>query len=1125
MADDITLTIRVRDLTHGDFARMNQRLVRMRQNLRDVGGSGRTASVHTTRLGRDIDTLGNSFLRMRNNGTLTRSELDRMRASLRGMGRDARHSYRAGDLTRTQFRAIRSELRGLNGDFNRVGRSGNIFRRMATSLKESTGHFAHLSRAALIFLAVLVLIGPAAQAIGALLITALAASFVALGAFALRGSAQVKSAFKDMKTSIGSAVREAAKPMEGALVAGMQQLGKAAHTLQPLLTQAFTATAPLVKDLVGGITNLAAGALPGMTAALESAGPAMKGFKNAMGDVGEGIGDMFKKMTVGNEKGLERAWATLGTELQNLLTNIGEFIANMSKSQSATLLFIGIFRSLSGVLHLIEAAFKGIDAVFGPLFKKINDAITGMSGLGGGAKKAASGFNFMGDSADDLRKKLADTQDKIKKIKEDTADIRGPGKKYAQEGKGLPGLEQKEAALKKAIAAASGDVTLATKGESAAVADLINKIRDLNELNLGSLDARAALEQSIDDATENYKKYGRALKYTHGQLDLNSDASRVAYGMLSKIATATNDATKKAQDAHEPWANVIAEWKRGRSNVIRLADGMGLTKKQAQKLADTIVKMPDKKVHLKATIADLSDKIKNAKSLLKRVPDSRKAKVRADIAELKRKLAAARGELASLHGRTVTVTVRINGVKTGVNPDQYYSQGPHKGSAHGGLPRRYAQGGDVQTFPGGGYVRGPGSATSDSITALSPQGGMYRVSDSEYVVQSTAVKKYGIGFLNALNSGRLRLAGFKRGGLAKGEKSARSEARGELSISHFGRMAGYKNDEFRNALGLPDALGGLVSSLNHWRSVIMKATHGGLEKSLLKQLDKAGKSLIKYEKSLTKVEKSLDKAKTKLDDLRSAASQLKESVKSGVMSATNITRNTTSEKNLTVANLMTSMTEGRDKATAFSSALKRLKKKGVSKQIIQQIAEAGIEGGGLQTAGTLLTASSSEIDTMNKMQGQINKAAKASGKTAADAMYAAGIKAAEGLVKGLTKKKKDIEKAMMHIAKAMEKAIKRALGIHSPSKVMQEVGHFTAEGFAVGIRKNRSSDHAWSSMLTTKSTTPGGGSSSYGGGGAPMVIHVKIGDRVLEEIWVDTGRRAIRTRGGNAQAVLGRRTS
>jgi hypothetical protein len=159
------------------------------------------------------------------------------------------------------------------------------------------------------------------------------------------------------------------------------------------------------------------------------------------------------------------------------------------------------------------------------------------------------------------------------------------------------------------------------------------------------------------------------------------------------------------------------------------------------------------------------------------------------------------------------------------------------------------------------------------------------------------------------------------------------------------------------------------------------------------------------------------------------------------------------------------------------------------------------------------------------MQASINSSAAAAGTTASNAMYGAGIQAAQGLVNGLTKQKTAIEKAMMNIAKSMEKAIKKALGIKSPSKVMQEVGHYTAEGFAVGVEKNRAVDTAWSSLLNTGS--PSGGAAAVGapaGSQGPQVIQLVIGNKVFDEIVLDSNRRTVRTHGGTVQTVYGRKT-
>ena len=66
-------------------------------------------------------------------------------------------------------------------------------------------------------------------------------------------------------------------------------------------------------------------------------------------------------------------------------------------------------------------------------------------------------------------------------------------------------------------------------------------------------------------------------------------------------------------------------------------------------------------------------------------------------------------------------------------------------------PIKKAEGGYIKHFKPGGKVKGPGTSTSDSIPAM--------LSDGEYVVKASSVKKYGTGVMDALNAGK-----FAKGG-------------------------------------------------------------------------------------------------------------------------------------------------------------------------------------------------------------------------------------------------------------------------------------------------------------------------------------------------------------------------
>lgn len=72
-------------------------------------------------------------------------------------------------------------------------------------------------------------------------------------------------------------------------------------------------------------------------------------------------------------------------------------------------------------------------------------------------------------------------------------------------------------------------------------------------------------------------------------------------------------------------------------------------------------------------------------------------------------------------------------------------------------------GAEPQTNARGGFIRGPGSGTSDSILSW--------LSNGEFVIRAAAVKKFGVGFFAALNNLR-EPGGFAGGGLVRAAASA-----------------------------------------------------------------------------------------------------------------------------------------------------------------------------------------------------------------------------------------------------------------------------------------------------------------------------------------------------------------
>lgn len=1170
LSGDDGLNIRFNGLSDSDVGRMGRGFAMLRGLIDDVSGSTSDARRNIRNLGRDLNAMGQLLADARREGNLTRRDFNALTNGLNQVSTGARSLRRSGDMSRAAFRDVRREVALFRSQMHLLNNDGNVFSRLAArthlfqrGLRDTREHLTGVRRVmngmgdglatglrggilgtgalvagmrrlgtvinvnkrwTAILLGLLLLLGPVAQALGALLVVALGGAFIALGALALKGSETVKRSFKEMKDSVASDVRDAAQPMEGFLSQGIDQVTKSVSLMKPALESAFTATGPLISNFFGAFTDLAAKAMPGIVRSLQSMGPAIDGFRQGMGLLGRGIGDMFDAMTRnGGAEALGQVWVTLGDEMRHLLTNIGEFINFSAKSSTATMILVTVFRTLSGVLHLVEAGLSALDSVFGSMFRTLMGNGMDIDKLSSSFGDLGASFSTSGKDAATLRSELDQINQSLRETREardavDDLDIPDTMKdrlrdQYDETEAGL--LSQRES-LTQAIAAAEAEAASKTRDHSAAVQALRDSIIALNETNLNRLDAQSAMEKAIDDAVEKAKELkGKIQMSAGGVLNVDTEEGRAAQEIMSAIAKSTSEYVAKLTEAKAPQADINAAWARGREQLIGLADNLGISKEAITAYADQVLQTPESvTTTLKAEAEGAKKNVDELRGKIAKV-DGKEAKSRATVEAFRamERLSAVESKLNALDGKTAVTTVTNRTINEIITNSKTYRSVHDIVGATGGLftgsdftKRGYAQ---------GGMITGPGTGTSDDIFAP-------WLSNGEFVINAKRTKQY-LPLLEAMNKGQLKLGmGFAKGGKVSSEtKSARSDLAKQLTISTMGRTAGYKNTEFEKSLAKPSSMSDLVSAINSALSAIKKAFGG--KSSLFSKMSSIGKTLIKYEQKLLKVNTALDKAKDKLDDLKQAASAIRTSVAKGVISDSNITRLASGEGKVKVNDILNEMRQNQDKANAFADALEQLKAKGVSRTIIEQVAEAGMDGGGLETAQALMRATPDQIDRINMMQGSIGAAATAAGKTAADALYGAGIQAAQGLVDGLVRNQKAIEAAMMRLAKSMEKSLKKALGIKSPSRVMMAVGDYTAEGFAVGMEKNRNVDTAWTSMLNPKVATAGA-SWAGGNGGGQITIPVYIGNKMIDEIILDSNRRTVRTRGGNVQTVYGART-
>lgn len=217
---------------------------------------------------------------------------------------------------------------------------------------------------------------------------------------------------------------------------------------------------------------------------------------------------------------------------------------------------------------------------------------------------------------------------------------------------------------------------------------------------LSTRDAARQWEQALDDVTAAIAENGTTL-------DINTEAGRSNQSALDDVAKAAIGQAQAIYDSTQSEEQFRQSLIQSRAGLVASAMQFGLTEDEAGAFADTVLNIPAVKT-VNFSTPGLAEAVQNADIL--------------------------RASLAKIGDKTITVQTRY--VTSGTPTTNTQRVGTATGSA------------------AGGYIRGPGTTTSDSIPAL--------LSDREYVIRAAAVDRYGVGFFDRVNSMR-----FADGGLVK----------------------------------------------------------------------------------------------------------------------------------------------------------------------------------------------------------------------------------------------------------------------------------------------------------------------------------------------------------------------
>lgn len=549
------------------------------------------------------------------------------------------------------------------------------------------------------------------------------------------GMAAVAGILAGVTTAIAGFVRAARFGGVAAAIAGVtQQLSRMQRLTIGLGVLAATAIA------INQIAKASRGAPPDvdrLTTSLKELAVTGK----AAGELGKTFGDLdglvgkMRQFREESEKLAEvRAGGATGLGRVPILDDIGEWIGDK-------------LRDIQDGQDSVEALKEDFEA--------LDESFTSLA-TGGHADIAAQSFELIAAAAKKGGISLQEVKDLMPGYQAALADLKAE-QDLAAAGMGLFGRQALETKAKLDSQKASAD-------------GLRLAVQALNDVNRAALGGMIGFEQAIADAGETAKKNATALSMTGGKLNLTSQAARDASTALQNLGTKTDEAAAAARESGAPWSEVNAIYQRGREQIVQFGDAMGLSRAQAEQLADAILTIPDEK-RTKVEM-DRDDALAGLDEVIRKIeatPGAKSVKVSAlteeaksllgDIGYMTEKLPDGRVQVTALVGNAVSGLQQVKAARDALEDRTITVTTVRRTVTENSLGRPQQGEGNQSMYANGGIVRHaanglfvPGYAPRrDTVPAiLSPGEG---VLVPETVRQLGALSGLGgPGVIKALNS-------------------------------------------------------------------------------------------------------------------------------------------------------------------------------------------------------------------------------------------------------------------------------------------------------------------------------------------------------------------------------------
>jgi phage-related protein len=201
----------------------------------------------------------------------------------------------------------------------------------------------------------------------------------------------------------------------------------------------------------------------------------------------------------------------------------------------------------------------------------------------------------------------------------------------------------------------------------------------------------------------------------------------------------------------------------------------------------------------------------------------------------------------------------------------------------------------------------------------------------------------------------------------------------------------------------------------------------------IKALADESKAMLANARVRETVAGKLDAARDRLKDALQQSRDYAAAVKESVLAFGAITGFQDADTGLVTAQgIVEGLREKVASAQQYAKLLRRLTKMGINKTTLDQLAQAGVEGG-LATAQALAKGGKEAVTEVNKLTRDLTATGTQLGKNVAKTLHGAGIEAAQGLVAGLKSQAQALRAVARQLGQDLAAELRAQLDIAPPN--------------------------------------------------------------------------------------------